>query len=107
MYTSIDLTAYPRFKTTYSAEELARFTPEDHDVALAEKVARLVPQQFAFVVLLKSFQYLSYFPSLREVPLKVIEFIARSMGVPPQIPPDYERSRTLYRHAQIIREHLG
>lgn len=107
MYTSRDLTAYPRFKTSYSAEELAAFTPEEHEVALAEKVARLIPQQLAFVTLLKSFQQLSYFPSLRDVPLKVVEFIARSMGVPPQLPPDYERSRTLYRHSQIIREHLG
>jgi hypothetical protein len=107
MYTSRDLTAYPRLKTSYSAEDLASFTPEEHEVALAEKVARLIPQQLAFVTLLKSFQQLSYFPSLRDVPLKVVEFIARSMGVPPQLPPDYERSRTLYRHSQIIREHLG
>jgi TnpA family transposase len=107
MGTASDLTAYPRLKTSYTADDLAPFTPQDHEIELAEQVARLVPQQLAFVVLLKSFQRLSYFPGIREVPHKVVEFIARSMGVPPLLPPDYEKSRTLYRHSQIIREHLG
>jgi hypothetical protein len=108
MSTAVDLTAYPRLRTTFSKrEDLLPFAPEEHEIALAEQAARMPAQQLAFMLMLKCFQSLSYFPAFRDVPHRLIDFVARSMGVPPQLPPDYETSRTRYRHAQVIREHLG
>lgn len=46
--------------------------------------------------MLKCFQHLSYFPTLKDIPSKLIDFIARSMRVPPHLPADYESRRTKY-----------
>ncbi len=63
-------------------------------------------QILAFLVMLKSFQRLGYFPRPEEVPGAVVSHLRSRLGLPnhaPQAPPP--RSRQRYRDA--IREHLG
>jgi hypothetical protein len=104
----IERTAYPRFARNTSARELTRlYTPTLREIALAGRVTRGGEgQQLTFLVMLKSFKRLGYFPKDEEVPQAVVSHICSRLGgdqdilaVPPL------RSRQRYRDA--IREHLG
>lgn len=60
---SIERTAYPRFGRRPSASEVARlYTPSWREIELAGRVTRGGDQPLAFLVMLKSFQRLGYFP---------------------------------------------
>ncbi|MDN5697933.1 MAG: DUF4158 domain-containing protein, partial [Rubrobacter sp.] len=73
---------------------------------LARSVTRGGDNELAFLVLLKSFQRLGYFPTLAEVPEPVVLHVRSCLGVGSDaqvVPP--RRSRQRYRDA--IRGHLG
>ncbi len=104
----IERTAYPRFGRNPSAQELARFyTPTLREIDLARRITRGgESQQLAFLVMLKSFQCLGYFPDPEEVPEALVSHVRSRLGLGPDtlaVPPP--RSRQRYRDA--IREHLG
>jgi Domain of unknown function (DUF4158) len=104
----IEGTAYPRFGQNPSASELARlYTPTLRELDLAKQTTRSGEnQQLAFLVMLKGFQRLGYFPKDEEVPEAVVTHLRSRMGLPEgarTVPPP--RSRQRYRDA--IREHLG
>lgn len=107
---AIERTAYPRFSPRLSAGELARLcTPNPLELDLARRTTRGGDaRQFAFLVMLKCFQRLGYFPKDGEVPEAVAAHLRSRLGlglgeeVPSEAPP---RSRQRYRDA--IREHLG
>jgi hypothetical protein len=104
----IERTAYPRFGRNPSAQVLARFyTPTLREIDLARRITRGgESQQLAFLVMLKSFQCLGYFPDPEEVPEAVVSHVRSRLGSGPDtlaVPPP--RSRQCYRVA--IREHLG
>jgi hypothetical protein len=103
----IERTAYPRFAPRPSARELARlYTPNLREEGLAVRATRGGKGQIlAFLVMLKSFQRLGYFPKPEEVPEAVVSHLRSRLGLPedvPATPP--RRSRQRYRDA--IREHL-
>jgi hypothetical protein len=61
--TSIERTAYPRFKCVVAARDLREaFTPTTEETIWARGLARTPPHLLSLVVLLKSFQRLGYFP---------------------------------------------
>lgn len=67
--TALNRTAYPYFKQSPDLDELAElYTPTAAELALAEKRVRLVPNRLSFLVLLKSFQRLGYFPNPEVIP---------------------------------------
>jgi TnpA family transposase len=104
---SIERTAYPRFKRTPTAQNLhALYTPTPDEIAFAQKAARPFQHQLSLLVLLKSFQRLGYFPKLDEVPAVIVQHVRSCLSLSEQITPGYEEPRTLYRHHQLIREHL-
>lgn len=74
---SIERTAYPRFKRRFSASELAEvYIPTPKEIEFAHTRARGSESILSFLVLLKSFQCLGYFPNkLREVPATIVTHI--------------------------------
>ena len=58
------------------------------------------------LVILKSFQRLGYFPSLTDIPLKIINHIRNHLKFATDIVLGYENSKTMYRHRTAIREYL-
>ncbi len=64
--TSIERTAYPRFKRLVTARELAGLSPTPDEVGWARDRTRSDAHLLALVVSLKCFQRLGYFPRRNE-----------------------------------------
>lgn len=80
--TSIERTAYPRFKRFLSARELHVFyTPQPEEIAWTSGLVRSDSHLLAFMVQLKCFNRMGYFPRLDEVPEAVVAHIRRDLGL--------------------------
>ena len=100
---------YPRFKATYAQEELIEhFLLNPAERALVE-TCRGDVNRHGVAVLLKSVQYLGYFPNdLSQVPPSVRTFIAHQLQLLWDHTPDYPRhhsSRDV--HLALIRQHTS
>lgn len=74
--TVIERTAYPRFKSQSTKKELAdTYTPSAAELAFAQGQAKSKRGLLRFLVMLKSFQRLGYFPLPQTVPPNVIGHI--------------------------------
>jgi Domain of unknown function (DUF4158) len=81
--TSIERTAYPRFKRLITARELhVFFTPGEEERAWAEEVTDSDEHQLALLVALKSYQRMGCFPKAHDVPDQVVEFVRRAVELP-------------------------
>ena len=104
--TALSRTAYPYFKQLPSPEELAElYTPTADELALAMRRVRSVPNRLSFLVLLKSFQRLGYFPHPEVIPDAVISHIRQQLGLDTTatvLAPE----NSLYRYHQVIRKYL-
>jgi Domain of unknown function (DUF4158) len=106
--TSIERTAYPRFKRLISARELREaFTPTTKETAWARGLARPPAHLLGLVVLLKTFQRLGYFPGTDDVPAAVTEHVRDRLELPGDVALAYESERTLRHHKGLIRARLG
>lgn len=71
--TSIERTAYPRFKRFLSGRELHVFNrPQPEEIAWARGQARSDEHVLALMVQLKCFNRIGHFPRLEDVPDDVI-----------------------------------
>ena len=106
--TSIDRTAYPRFRGIVSARELVQgFTPTPDEAAWA-RGKTIADQAFlALVTWLKCYQRLRRFPDLEEVPAVVIDHIRAGLGLPDDVAAVVESARSAARYRDVIRERLG
>jgi Domain of unknown function (DUF4158) len=100
---------YPRFNTTYTHEELVEhflLTPADRTLV---NTCRGEANRHGVAVLLKSVQYLGYFPdSLGQVPEAVRTFIARQLELLWDHTADYPwQSRSHETHLALIRQYTG
>jgi Domain of unknown function (DUF4158) len=100
---------YPRFKATYAYEPLVEhflLSPADH--AMVETCYGDA-NRHDVAVLLKSLQYLGYFPSdFQQVPPEVRTFIAQQLQLLWDQTVDYPwHSSTRDRHLALIRHHAG
>ena len=106
----IERTAYPRFKLKLTASELKEFyTPTPVEIELAHKNALGPRPVLSFLILLKSFQRLGYFPNLKQVPLDIKEHLQNCIGVSDEQSATLavtQRSKSLYRYHQTIRTYL-
>ena len=105
---AIERTAYPRFKKSFTQQELDEFyTPTEAEIVFGHQAATGQQQLLALMILLKSFQKLGYLPRLSQVPAQIQIHIAQSMGwlLPPE-PHDVPRS-TRQRYRQAIHDYLG
>lgn len=108
---AIDRTAYPRFKPHLSAKELSEiYTPTPPEIELARARAHGAKPILSFLILLKSFQRLGYFPPLKEVPRVVKNHIRVCLAIPndlTEVEPIRQPPRSLYRYHSTIRTYLG
>jgi len=82
---NVERTAYPLFPRALTVKDLQpTFTPRPEVLICAQEVARGAERRLALTVLLKSFQYLHYFPDVESIPTDTVEHIAATMGLPPQ-----------------------
>ena len=76
---------------------------------MAEAVTREGATRLGFLVTLKTFQRLGYFVPVQEVPVAIVEHIARCLGYlfVPVAFVAYDRSRVRKVHLETIRTKLG
>lgn len=81
---AINETAYPRFKYNATKPEIrAVYTPDDQEQRWM-RARRVNPQlQQVYIVYLKCFQRLGYFPKFSNIPNSIIEHIAESLDRKP------------------------
>ena len=104
----IERTAYPRFSRVFTRCELENaFTPTVDEVLVTRMNTRNSTGLFCFLTLLKCFQRLHYFPSLKEIPKPITDHIRACVGFAPDLPLSCDQARTLYRYHHAIRDHLG
>jgi hypothetical protein len=105
---SIDRTAYPRFKSSLTANELQRlYRPSDEEQQFVAKYARGDTGQLTLLTLLKCHQNLGYTPSLTDVPSQIRTYLSQQLHLPADTALEVEAEKTLYRYRQLIRSHLG
>ncbi len=76
--TTIERTAYPRFKRNLTAKDLEEvYTPTPQERFLAFRSTKGSIAELGFLVLLKTYQRLGRFIPLSEVPAPIIEHIAK------------------------------
>lgn len=79
---NINETAYPRFKNNITEHELAEiYTPVEDEILFANKLSRGNMQKFYLLVNLKVFQRLGYFVKIKDIPLRIIEYIAKILFI--------------------------
>lgn len=106
--TTIERTAYPRFKTVLTNRELQEiYTPTQEEITFANTTARGPQQCLALTVLLKSFQRLGYFPAIEEVPVGIVHHIRAWLQLPDDISLQGIAPTSLYRYHKAIRTYLG
>jgi TnpA family transposase len=99
---------YPKFSLSYSDEELIEhFTLSETDKTFITQV-RGDANLHGATVLLKSLQYLGYFPHLNEVPVDVKSFIAKQLNLVGDPSKEYPwDTRTRFNHFEWIRQYTG
>ena len=106
---TIQETAYPRLKNLVSVRDLTSvYTPTPNEVVLSKQSTRGGASHLIFLIMLKTFQRLGYFPLLNQVPAAIIEHIATLTDTQTAIHQlaGYDFSGTRKRHLQIIRQTL-
>ncbi|SFP68381.1 Tn3 family transposase [Salibacterium halotolerans] len=105
---SIDRTAYPRFKLNFSKNELNKvYTPTLEELQWIRSIARGSSSALNLTVLLKCFQNLGYFPRLDDIPHVIITHIRDDLHLDNRASVGYQNHRTLYRHYRSIREYVN
>ncbi|MFI1645783.1 DUF4158 domain-containing protein [Streptomyces avidinii] len=85
--TSIERTAYPRFKRLVSAHELHLFfAPTREEAAWAAERMDADGDQLALLLALKSYQQMGRFPRPEEYPEAVVDFVRRAVELPEATP---------------------
>jgi hypothetical protein len=104
---SIERTAYPSFSPVITGSELQQsFTPTDAEREFAQASTRTNQHALCFLVLLKCFQRLHYFPPLKELPSVIVNHVRSCLLLRSDVQLAYESERTLYRHCATIRQYL-
>ncbi|KPI10981.1 protein of unknown function DUF4158, partial [Actinobacteria bacterium OV450] len=106
--TSIERTAYPRFKRLMSAREMhVFFTPKCEEIDWARDRTRSEEHLLALALALKCYQKLGYFPKASEVPEPVVEHVRGALELPEGTEPHYESANTAKLHRKLVRERQG
>ncbi|PIG91338.1 DUF4158 domain-containing protein [Gloeocapsopsis sp. IPPAS B-1203] len=104
--TLIDRTAYPRFKQFPDAKELAElYTPTPEEIKLAKSKTKSHEGFLSFIVMLKSFQRLGYFPHPELVPIAVRRHLRSCLNLHSWVKA-IPRDRQRYSYQKTIRDYL-
>src|SRR5579883_1775068 len=104
---AIHETAYSRLKSHITPQELQEiYTPGLGEIRFYDKVIQGRRTKVQFLVLLKTFQRLGWFPTLQEVPPAIIQHISNVVqrAVTEDQIKQYDRSRSRKRHMSAIRD---
>ncbi|MGU8559755.1 Tn3 family transposase [Clostridium perfringens] len=103
----IEKTIYPRFNKNITKSELIDYyTPSDKEINLAYRNTNGQSQVCIFLVFLKSFEKLKYFPKYNSIPKKIFKYIQDTLLL--NIESDINISeKTLQRYKHIIRRFLN
>ncbi len=105
---SIERTAYPRFKRYYTAEELTRiYTPTTEEKLLAGKHTNNPSNYLNFLLLLKTFQRLGYFPKLRTIPPAIVNHLKKELSLPEDLTIGYKNRKNRHRYRYLILEQMN
>ncbi len=106
---SRERTAYPRFKGIIPDRDLQDlFTPTQEELQFLKTATTQEPRlRLNVMLLLKTFQFLGYFPLLQHIPAGIIQHVRAALKIPSETGPGYESEKTLYRHYQAIRAYLN
>ncbi|MFF2518906.1 DUF4158 domain-containing protein [Streptomyces sp. NPDC058086] len=108
LVTSIERTAYPRFKRLITAHELHLFfSPTRDEVAWASGVTDGDEHLLALLLMLKSYQRMGCFPRLDDVPEMVVDFVRRAVELPDGTLPLYQAVKTAKNHRGLVRQRVG
>jgi len=105
--TSIERTAYPRFRRLVTARELAELSPTPEEVAWARDRTRSDAHLLVLVVSLKCFERLGYFPRPDQVPAVVFDHLRRCLGLGEETVAELGSERTGEAQRQLVRERVG
>ncbi|WP_331743556.1 DUF4158 domain-containing protein (plasmid) [Streptomyces sp. NBC_00873] len=106
--TSIERTAYPRFKRLITAHELHLFfSPTRDELQWAADATDGDEHLLALLLMLKSYQRMGCFPALAEVPEQVVEFVRRQVELPEGTLPLHRAERTAKHHRGLVRTKVG
>lgn len=118
--TAIDRTAYPTFDSLplHQKELDDCYTPTQDELRFVRKNQRRNPEKkgsistfdqhyLNTIVMLKCFQRLGYFPSLRTIPKIIVDHIRKHLKIDASIPVGYKHTQVLYRHQAMIRSYLN
>ncbi|MEU5345882.1 MULTISPECIES: DUF4158 domain-containing protein [unclassified Streptomyces] len=101
--TSIERTAYPRFKRLITAHELHPFfSPSREEVQWAADGTDSNGHLLALVLALKSYQRMGSFPKLDGIPDMVVDFVRRMADLPEGTLPEYAAEN----HRAMVRRRL-
>lgn len=102
----IERTIYPRFNKKISQYELlSSYTPSDEEIKFAYTQVRGLENVCIFLITLKTFKTLNYFPNHETIPYKIINHLKNILATDDLI--INFKERTLKRHKQTIREQLN
>ncbi|MFD3874842.1 DUF4158 domain-containing protein [Streptomyces sp. NPDC058623] len=105
--TSIERTAYPRFKRLITAHELHLFfSPSREEVQWATDSTDSDGHLLALLLALKSYQRMGRFPKLDEIPDMVVDFVRRMVDLPEGTRPAYASEKTAKNHRALVRRRL-
>ena len=107
LVTSIERTAYPRFRRLVGPAELAMLTLTVDERVWACESTRSDGHRLALLVGLKCFQRLGYFPAPDEVPEVVVGLIRECLGLADSTLLVVARRRTVTAHRTLVRERVG
>ncbi|MGH3791809.1 MAG: DUF4158 domain-containing protein, partial [Pseudonocardiaceae bacterium] len=106
--TSIERTAYPRFKKLVTAAELHNhFAVTRGEVVWAAERTDSDSHLLALVLSLKCLAKMARFPSLEEIPAPVVNFVRRDLELPEGTVPAWGSGRIERNHKALVRERVG
>ncbi|MBT2478110.1 Tn3 family transposase [Streptomyces sp. ISL-94] len=106
--TSIERTAYPRFKRLITAHELHLFfSPTRDELEWAADATDCDEHLLALLLMLKSYRRMGCFPALEDVPVMVVDFVRRAVELPEDTLPVYRAERTAKHHRGLVRKQVG
>lgn len=106
--TTLERTAYPRFAQRLNQAQLdAYYTPSEAEYDLVARTTQGSPeQQLNFMLQLKTFQQLHYFPPLDAIPGYIVDHVRAALKITLEVMPGYLTRQTSYRHRRAICRHL-
>ncbi|MFE2094205.1 DUF4158 domain-containing protein [Streptomyces sp. NPDC059460] len=106
--TSIERTAYPRFKRLITAHELHLFfSPTRDELEWAADRTDSDEHLLALLLTLKSYQRMGCFPKVENIPEAVAEFVRRAVELPEGTLAVYRAAKTMKNHLGLVRQRVG